>query len=137
VLCDPPPVPGRLLAGGVRVETMRGRGRGGQRKNKVETAVRVTHLATGVSAARSAGRSQAANLASARAQLEQELRARAGQAALAEAGRQRRAQTRRGPQARVFTHSEQRGRVTDHCSGREWDMRAWQQGRFGDAPGPG
>ena len=136
MLDDPPPTQARPLSG-VRVETMRGRGRGGQRKNKVETAVRVTHLATGLTATRSAGRSQAANLKSARTQLERELRARAGQAALAEAGRQRCAQTRRGPQARVFTHSEQRGRVTDHRSGREWDMRAWRQGRFGDDPGPG
>ena len=136
MLDDPPLAPARPLSG-VRVETMRGRGRGGQRKNKVETAVRVTHLATGLTATRSAGRSQAANLKSARTQLERELRARAGQAALAEAGRQRRAQTRRGPQARVFTHSEQRGRVTDHLSGREWDMRAWRQGRFGDNPGSG
>jgi peptide chain release factor 1 len=136
VLDDPSPALARPLSG-VRVETMRGRGRGGQRKNKVETAVRVTHLATGLTATRSAGRSQAANLKSARTQLERELRARAGQAALAEAGRQRRAQTRRGPQARVFTHSEQRGRVTDHLSGREWDMRAWRRGRFGDDPGPG
>ena len=136
MLDDPPPTQARPLSG-VRVETMRGRGRGGQRKNKVETAVRVTHLATGLTATRSAGRSQAANLKSARTQLERELRARAGQAALAEAGRQRRAQTSRGPQARVFTHSEQRGRVTDHLSGREWDMRAWRQGRFGDHPGPG
>ena len=136
MLDDPPLAPARPLSG-VRVETMRGRGRGGQRKNKVETAVRVTHLATGLTATRSAGRSQAANLKSARTQLERELRARAGQAALAEAGRQRRAQARRGPQARVFTHSEQRGRVTDHLSGREWDMRAWRRGRFGDDPGPG
>ena len=136
MLDDPPPTQARPLSG-VRVETMRGRGRGGQRKNKVETAVRVTHLATGLTATRSAGRSQAANLKSARTQLERELRARAGQAALAEAGQQRRAQTSRGPQARVFTHSEQRGRVTDHLSGREWDMRAWRRGRFGDDPGPG
>lgn len=32
------------------IETTKGTGKGGQRKNKVETAVRVTHLPTGISA---------------------------------------------------------------------------------------
>jgi peptide chain release factor 1 len=31
------------------METTKGKGKGGQRKNKVETAVRVTHIPTGIS----------------------------------------------------------------------------------------
>lgn len=34
----------------LRIETMRGTGPGGQRRNKVETAVRITHIPTGVTA---------------------------------------------------------------------------------------
>lgn len=44
----------------VKIETMRGRGKGGQRKNKVETCVRVTHVPTGISV-RIDGRNQTQN----------------------------------------------------------------------------
>jgi protein subunit release factor B len=65
------------------VETIRGRGRGGQRKNKVETAVRMRHEPTGLTVTRSTGRSQSANIASARDQLARDLQARAEAAARA------------------------------------------------------
>lgn len=128
----PPGADGGPRQDRVRVERMRGRGPGGQRKNKAETAVRVRHLPTGVTVTRTSGRSQAANLASARAQLDQKLRARADSAARAGRNQSRRDQLSSAPQSRVFTHSTQRGRVTENLAGRSWDLRAWQQGRFGD-----
>jgi len=108
---------------------MRGRGRGGQRKDKVETAVRVRHEPTGLTVTRSTGRSQAANIASARAQLGKDLAALEDGASRAARNRRRRDQLARSPQARVFTHA--RGLVTDSVTGQRWDMRAWQQGRLG------
>lgn len=33
----------------LRIETMRGRGKGGQNRNKLETAVRITHIPSGAS----------------------------------------------------------------------------------------
>ena len=66
VLDDPDPAAEPADGPGqVRLETMRGRGRGGQRKNKVETAVRMRHEPTGLTVTRSTGRSQSANIASA------------------------------------------------------------------------
>jgi len=105
------------------------RGRGGQRKDKVETAVRVRHEPTGLTVTRSTGRSQAANIASARAQLGKDLAALEDGASRAARNRRRRDQLARSPQARVFTHA--RGLVTDSVTGQRWDMRAWQQGRLG------
>ena len=56
--------PQKLLAD-CRVRHGRGSGPGGQRRNKVETAVTITHEPTGVSAAASERRQQAQNLSAA------------------------------------------------------------------------
>lgn len=53
----------------IRIERMRSSGPGGQHANKTETAVRVTHLPTGLSAVCSAERSQHLNKTAALAQL--------------------------------------------------------------------
>jgi protein subunit release factor B len=45
----------------VTIETYRSRGPGGQRKNKVETAVRLRHLPSGITVAATEHRSQADN----------------------------------------------------------------------------
>lgn len=50
-----------LRAGDVRVDTFRGRGKGGQHRNVTDSAVRVTHLATGETATVLSGRSQTQN----------------------------------------------------------------------------
>jgi len=50
-----------LLKKQVVVETYRSRGPGGQRKNKVETAVRLKHLPSGITVVATEHRSQAEN----------------------------------------------------------------------------
>lgn len=61
-------------SGEVRVETMRASGAGGQHVNRTESAVRVTHVPTGVQAVASEERSQHANRRLALARLAEKLR---------------------------------------------------------------
>jgi protein subunit release factor B len=52
-------MPGRIRD--IRIEYYRSRGPGGQRKNKKETAVRIRHIPTGITAIATEFRSQARN----------------------------------------------------------------------------
>ncbi len=67
----------RDLLAQCRVDTFRSGGKGGQRQNKVETGVRLTHLPTGVVAQSREHRSQRRNRDAALARLMGELDARA------------------------------------------------------------
>ena len=51
----------KILKNQVTIETYRSSGPGGQRKNKVETAVRLKHLPSGITVVASEHRSQAEN----------------------------------------------------------------------------
>ena len=51
----------KVLKKQVVIETYRSRGPGGQRKNKVETAVRLTHLPSGIKVVATEHRSQSEN----------------------------------------------------------------------------
>ncbi len=71
-----PPTATRLDPHDVRFETMRARGPGGQHVNRTESAVRVTHVPTGVQASASEERSQHRNKALAMARLARKLEER-------------------------------------------------------------
>ena len=53
--------PGRIMDKEVEIETYRSSGPGGQRRNKKETAVRIKHLPSGITATASERRSQTRN----------------------------------------------------------------------------
>lgn len=57
----------------IRIEYYRSRGPGGQRKNKKETAVRIRHIPTGITAIATEFRSQARNRALAMKRLKERL----------------------------------------------------------------
>ncbi len=116
-----------IPASELRIDRMRGHGRGGQRRNKVETACRVTHLPTGLTAVRMSGRSQPANIADATADIARQLAAAAHTVARMQENAQRRQQA--APEV-AFTHSAFRDEVVCHATGQRWTMRAWAQGRF-------
>lgn len=106
---------------------MRGHGRGGQRRNKVETACRVTHLPTGLVAVRMSGRSQAVNITDAKADIVRQLSSHMAQQQHVTVNRERQRQA--APEV-AFTHSAFRGEITCHKSGKRWKLRDWAQGRF-------
>lgn len=111
------------------MDRYRGRGSGGQRKNKVSTAIRLTHLPTGIVVTRETGRSQRANLVDAQRDLERQLAERSHRRASAARDRVRNEQIDR-EQAKGFTHNHQRGIVKDHSTGRQWSLKRWAQGRM-------
>jgi peptide chain release factor 1 len=99
----------------LRIETMRAQGAGGQHVNKTESAIRVTHLPTGIAILVQEERSQHKNRARAMALLRAKLydmeRTRIDSARSAD----RRGQVGSGDRSeRIRTYNFPQGRVTDH-----------------------
>lgn len=118
---------GEINDNDLRIDRYRGTGSGGQRKNKVSTAVRLVHVPTGITITRETGRSQIDNLESAKEQLRIELRGLAKKARKEEIDAQRNILEDR---SRSFTHNYQRGEVVDHSSGKRWTIKQWNSGKM-------
>ena len=99
----------------LKVDTMRSSGAGGQHVNKTESAIRITHLPTGVVVAVQEERSQHRNRAKAMALLRSRLLDAQNQRANDERAQERRAQVGSGDRSqRIRTYNFPQGRVTDH-----------------------
>ncbi|BGP51040.1 Peptide chain release factor 1, mitochondrial [Rhodotorula kratochvilovae] len=102
----------------VKVETMRSRGAGGQHVNRTESAIRLTHLPTGISVSMQDSRSQHENRAKAYRVLRARLLDRALQAEVDARRSLRRTQVRgadRSEKIRTYNFPQARqGRLTDH-----------------------
>ncbi len=105
----------------VKIETFRSSGPGGQNVNKVETAVRVTHLPTGIAVASQVHKSQAQNRESAmtllrskllKIQQEKEERERKKQRSQQIGGAER--------SEKIRTYNFPQDRITDHRINKSW-----------------
>ena len=99
----------------LKIETMRSSGAGGQHVNKTESAIRITHIPTGVVVAMQEERSQHRNRAKAMALLRSRILDARNQTLEAERAQERRSQVGSGDRSqRIRTYNFPQGRVTDH-----------------------
>jgi peptide chain release factor 1 len=125
------PVVVELAEADLLVQTYRGTGPGGQKKNKTSSAVRMRHVPSGLVVTRESGRSLTDNLAAARADLTAQLTVRAASAHGAGRNISRRAQISTAERsAKSFTHNAQRGESLCHETGQRWELRAFLRGRL-------
>ncbi|TKA53561.1 hypothetical protein B0A53_03852 [Rhodotorula sp. CCFEE 5036] len=99
----------------VKVETMRSRGAGGQHVNRTESAIRLTHVPTGITVSMQDSRSQHENRAKAYRVLRARLLDRKLQAEQDERRSVRRTQVRGTDRSeKIRTYNFPQGRLTDH-----------------------
>ncbi len=101
--------------GDLRIDTYRASGAGGQHVNKTDSAVRITHLPSGIVVECQDERSQHKNKARALALLQARLMNQAQEAQISEQAQERRVQVGSGDRSeRIRTYNFPQNRLTDH-----------------------
>ncbi|KKQ90918.1 MAG: Peptide chain release factor 1, partial [Candidatus Azambacteria bacterium GW2011_GWA2_39_10] len=105
----------------LRIDTFRSSGAGGQNVNKVETAIRITHLPTGIVVACQSQRSQSQNREVAMNILRAKLAEMQKEKITGETSAERRAQIGMAERAeKMRTYNFPQDRITDHRIGKSW-----------------
>ena len=102
----------------LKIDTFRASGAGGQHVNKTESAIRITHLPTGIVSESQDGRSQHKNKEIAMAQLYRRIKEAQDSAAQSELAANRRSLVGSGDRSeKIRTYNYPQNRVTDHRIG--------------------
>jgi len=105
----------------LKIETFRSSGKGGQHVQKVETAVRITHLPTGLIVSCQEERSQARNKEKALKILRSRLLAQEEEKKQKEISQTRKAQIKKAERAdKIRTYNFPQDRLTDHRLNKSW-----------------
>jgi peptide chain release factor 1 len=122
----------------IRIDVYRASGAGGQHVNKTESAVRITHLPTGIVAECQDDRSQHRNKDRAMKVLATRIRDRQMQAAQAREAATRKSLVGSGDRSeRIRTYNYPQGRVTDHRIGLTlYKLQSVMEGDLDDLIGP-
>jgi peptide chain release factor 1 len=110
--------------------TYRGGGKGGQHRNKTDSAVRIVHRPTGTTVVVDHGRSQWQNLRQAKLVLVQRLQEIARRADSTRLSTDRNRQIACERTAKQFTHNEQRSVVESHETEEVWRWSDFYRGRL-------
>jgi peptide chain release factor 1 len=115
----------------LRIDTMRAGGAGGQHVNKTESAVRITHLPTGIVAICQDGRSQQKNRQSALRMLQARVLAHEQEKLDRERAAARKSQVKSGDRSeRVRTYNWPQNRVTDHRANENYSLEQVLAGKL-------
>jgi peptide chain release factor 1 len=118
VLKEPDEIEIEILPEDLKIDTFRASGPGGQHVNVTDSAVRITHLPTGIVVTCQDERSQHKNKAKAMRVLRAELHARAEAQAKKEMAQERKSQVGTGDRSeKIRTYNYPQNRVTDHRIG--------------------
>jgi peptide chain release factor 1 len=122
----------------LRIDTFRSSGAGGQHVNKTDSAIRITHLPTGVVVECQDERSQHKNRSRAMALLRARLLEARQQKQTAQQAQDRKLQVGTGDRSeRIRTYNYPQGRVTDHRINLTlYQLPAIMEGALGDMIGP-
>jgi len=105
----------------IKIDTFRSSGPGGQNVNKVETAIRITHLSTGIVVVSQTQRSQSQNRERAMAILRAKLAETEKEKALGQITSERKSQIGSAERVeKIRTYNFPQDRITDHRIGKSW-----------------
>jgi len=113
------------------IKTQRGSGPGGQARNKLETAVRITHKPTGLKVMIQNGRDQSANKSEALRILTARVNEQRNAKQQASYGANRKEQVGNGSRGnKIRTYDHRKSQVTDHRTKKKAQIKQVMKGRF-------